>query len=242
MLIFMDAEFTDFIDCQLISLALVSEDGQRSLYLEVQDFDRSSCGAFVQSAVWSQLGLIPGAIIKKTEVQNRLRDWFTTLPESVTIASDSQHDRDLLGDALDGEWPVNLTGWFDLCPMLESKDFNQAVAQYHTASRPWHHALFDAEANRAGWLALQRKHVVVSLADDGTFIADLPNGEQLRDGSIGGLAKALHAEGWNADSVQSLDWHVDLDHSLLAGQKIQLKVELRRLNDLVQSIAPSPSR
>lgn len=32
MLVFLDCEFPDFIDCELISLALVSEDGQRDIY------------------------------------------------------------------------------------------------------------------------------------------------------------------------------------------------------------------
>lgn len=105
MLIFLDTEFTDFIDCELISIGMVAEDGRQELYLEVQDFDRSKCNAFVQSAVWTQLSRIEEAIVLKVEVQARLRDWFATLPRSVTIACDSQHDRDLLADALDGEWP-----------------------------------------------------------------------------------------------------------------------------------------
>jgi len=40
MLIFLDIEFTDFVDCELISIGMVSEDGKHVLYLEVQDFDR----------------------------------------------------------------------------------------------------------------------------------------------------------------------------------------------------------
>ncbi|MEO6918668.1 MAG: hypothetical protein ABI188_06340 [Collimonas sp.] len=115
---------------------MVGEDGQHDLYLEVQDFDRSKCNAFVQSAVWSQLGQIAGAIVKKTELQVRLREWFATLPRSVTIACDSQTDRDLLADALDGKWPENLTGWFDLRPLIDTGTFNRAVARYHTPDRP----------------------------------------------------------------------------------------------------------
>ena len=65
MLIFWDAEFTDFIDCELISIGMVSEDGQHELYLEVQDFDLSKCRAFVQSTVWSQLGQVAGASVSR---------------------------------------------------------------------------------------------------------------------------------------------------------------------------------
>lgn len=47
MLVFIDCEFTDFIDCELISLAMVSEDGRHNIYLELTDFDRTKCNAFV---------------------------------------------------------------------------------------------------------------------------------------------------------------------------------------------------
>jgi len=153
MLIFLDTEFTDFIDCELISIGMVSEDGKHVLYLEVQDFDRSKCNAFVQSNVWSALGQIDGAVVRKVDLQTRLREWFATLPRNVTIASDSQHDRDLLANALDGAWPANLAGWFDLRPLIDTGTFDRAVAHYHTTDRPWHHALYDAHAHRAGWMA-----------------------------------------------------------------------------------------
>ncbi|WP_287880950.1 hypothetical protein [Aquitalea sp.] len=153
MLIFFDAEFTDFIDCELISLGLISEDGQYELYLEVQDFDRLKCNAFVLAAVCSCLGRIADAEVSKTDLKNRLMAWFATLPYSVTVACDSQHDRDLLADVFDGDWPINLAGWLDLRPLMDSRAFNRAVARHHTKGRPWHHALFDAQAHRAGWLA-----------------------------------------------------------------------------------------
>ncbi|QOD82937.1 hypothetical protein [Chromobacterium haemolyticum] len=153
MLIFLDTEFSDFIDCELISIGMVSEDGKHVLYLEVQDFDRSKCNPFVQSNVWATLGQIDGAVVRKADLRARLRDWFATLPRSVTIASDSQHDRDLLADALGGVWPANLAGWFDLRPLIDTGTFERAVANYHAPDRPWHHALFDAHAHRAGWMA-----------------------------------------------------------------------------------------
>ncbi|MDR3413583.1 MAG: 3'-5' exoribonuclease [Formivibrio sp.] len=155
MLVFLDTEFTDFIDFELISIGMVSEDGQHELYLEVQDFDRSKCNSFVQSAVWPQLGRMNDAKVTKAELQSRLRSWFATLPCHVTLACDSQHDRDLLADALDGEWPENLQGWFDFRPMIDVGIFNRAIAHYHTPDKPWHHALYDAQAHRAGWIDSQ---------------------------------------------------------------------------------------
>ena len=156
MLVFLDTEFMDFIDFELISIGMVSEDGQHELYLEVQDFDRSKCNAFVQSAVWPQLGRIDDAKVTKAELQDRLRSWFASLPGSVTLACDSQHDRDLLADVLDGEWPENLKGWFDFRPMIDVGIFNRTVAHYHTPDKPWHHALYDAQAHCAGWIAANK--------------------------------------------------------------------------------------
>ena len=99
------------------------------------------------------MGRIDGAIVRKADLQSRLREWFETLPRSVTIACDSQHDRDLLGDALGGEWPANLTGWFDQRPLVDTGIFDRAVVDYHSLDRPWHHSLYDAHAHRAGWMA-----------------------------------------------------------------------------------------
>lgn len=153
MLIFLDTEFTDFNPRELISIGLVGEDGQHMLYLEVQDFDRSKCSQFVQSVVWSQLGQFEEAVVSTADLQVRLRSWFATLPRNVIIACDSQHDRMLLTTALGGELPENFAGWFDLRPLIDTGVFDRAVGRYHTPDRPWHHALHDAYAHRAGWLA-----------------------------------------------------------------------------------------
>ncbi len=40
MLIFLDTEFTDFIDCDLISIGMVSEDGRHFFYAEREDYQR----------------------------------------------------------------------------------------------------------------------------------------------------------------------------------------------------------
>jgi len=84
MLVFLDTEFTDFIDCELISTGIIGEDGQYVLYLEVLDLDHLKCNAFDQSAVWSQLGRIDDAIVRKADLPTHLRDWCTTLPRSMT--------------------------------------------------------------------------------------------------------------------------------------------------------------
>lgn len=62
---------------------------------------------------------------------------------------------DLLWDAFDEGLPPNLDrSVFDLRPLIDSTVFNSAVCGYHDQpNQPWHHALHDARAYRAGWLA-----------------------------------------------------------------------------------------
>ncbi|MHB1249493.1 MAG: hypothetical protein ACYCZL_08890 [Polaromonas sp.] len=154
MLIFIDTEFTDFIDCELISIGMVSEDGQHMFYAEVQDFDCAKCNPYVQSGIWPLLGKIPDAIMKRAELPPGLHTWFTGLPRSVTIACDSYTDWELLVDVFDGDLTAQITGRYDLRALINTAVFNQAVCQYHAQpGQPWHHALHDAQAQRAGWLA-----------------------------------------------------------------------------------------
>lgn len=158
MLIFLDTEFADFDDREPISIGMVSEDGQHVFYAELEDFDRNRCNNFVRSTVWPLLGQIKGAAVKRIDLAVQLRAWFTTLPRSVTIACDSQFDREVLDTIIGRPWPTNLAGWFDLRPLIDSTVFDQAVNAYHDQlDRPWHHALYDAHAHRAGWLAWMDK-------------------------------------------------------------------------------------
>jgi hypothetical protein len=60
MLVFLDTAFTDFVRPNLISLALVSEDG-REFYAERTDCHRDACGDFVRETVVPLLGRVPGA-------------------------------------------------------------------------------------------------------------------------------------------------------------------------------------
>lgn len=158
MLLFLDTEFTDFTDCELISIGMVSEDGRHTFYAELQDFDRDRCNAFVRATVWALLGQVDGAGIRREALPDRLRAWFATLPRRVTIACDSDRDWRLLGAALGGAMPANIAGRFDLRALIDTTVFHQAVCAYHDRTgQPWHHALYDAHAHRAGWLAWMDK-------------------------------------------------------------------------------------
>ncbi len=56
--VFVDCEFTDFLECELISLALVA-DGGREFYGECSEYDLTNCSEFVRVAVLPQRGQHP---------------------------------------------------------------------------------------------------------------------------------------------------------------------------------------
>lgn len=154
MLIFLDTEYTDPLNCDLISIGMVSEDKQYELYVERSDFSRECCNKFVQATVLPQLGM-HGSALSRDQLAARLKSWFAALPRSITIACDSVTDWELLLDALNNECPPNLIGRYDLRGHIDLSVFHRAVVEYHERNGAWHHALHDARAHRHGWLAWQ---------------------------------------------------------------------------------------
>lgn len=154
MLIFLDTEFTDFIDCELISIGMISEDGQREFYAERSDYQAQWCNQFVHAAVLPQLGKV-GPALDRAQLAVRLVEWFVTLPHGVTVGCDSFTNWELLVDALGDACPTNLIGRHDLRESIDSPIFQHAAVRYHEQGGPWHHPLRDARAHRLGWLAWQ---------------------------------------------------------------------------------------
>lgn len=157
MQIFLDTEFTHFINCDLISIALISEDGQHEFYGERTDFDHDSCSDFVHAAVLAHLGEFPEAMCVKAQLAERLRIWLKAMPFNIIIACDSQMDYELLHDLLEGDLPINITGHYNMRALIDKPAFNKPVCAYHSVpSQHWHHALHDVRAQRLGWLAWDR--------------------------------------------------------------------------------------
>ena len=153
MLVFLDTEYTDSLDCDLISIGMVSEDGSHELYLERSDYEETWCSSFVRAAVLPQLGKA-GPPLDRNQLAAALLSWFHSLPCEVTVTCDNFTDWELLIDALDGQELAKLLGYTDLREAASSPEFNHAVCRYHESGAPWHHALHDAKASRQGWLAL----------------------------------------------------------------------------------------
>jgi hypothetical protein len=143
MRIFVDTEFTDFIDCDLISVGLVAENG-REFYGERSDFDVRSCSEFVRAAVLPQLGQYPGRVFERDALVIELRAWLAQFaPEqTLTLSFDYGADWELLVDLV-GELPSNfLAEQINACLDPERSE------KYYRAHGGRHHALSDARANR----------------------------------------------------------------------------------------------
>lgn len=154
LVIFLDCEFTDFIQIDLISIGMVSEDG-REFYAVRSDFPEQDCSDFVRAAVLPLLESDPSIRMSRETLSQRLQVWLASLPDFM-IACDSNHDRDLFADAMNYQPIVNLRGWINLNVLPEDVGsvFQREAVRYHDSpEHPWHHALHDARAHRAGWLA-----------------------------------------------------------------------------------------
>lgn len=140
---FIDTEFTDWQDRQLISIALVSEDGSE-FYGECSDFHLPSCNPFVQATVLPQLGRFPGRSMPTSQLALELRDWLLAVPvkPKPVLCYDYGGDYELLTELLGGALP---RGWQHENVFLRIDV--ERLAQYMKAHGGEHHALHDARGN-----------------------------------------------------------------------------------------------
>lgn len=154
MLLFLDTEYTGYEQAvpQLISLALVTEDGKREFYVEIADTWRAAdCTEFVKREV---LPLLGGPCRATVRARAELRAWLAESPRKVQVACDSAIDFNFLLSLLGSPRPTNLAStYFDLRPLVDTTVYDRSVAAYHETDRRLHHALADARAYRRGWLA-----------------------------------------------------------------------------------------
>ena len=144
MLIFIDTEFSDFINTELISIGLVSQDDQQ-FYAELP-VDRKECSDFVKEVVLPQLGKIQGAQCTLDELNVRLRAWleqFQNGDEPVVICFDYEGDWTLFSYALWDDVPSWIRG-VNISQYLN--DLKQELF-FRESGLARHHALHDAMAN-----------------------------------------------------------------------------------------------
>lgn len=143
--VFLDTEFTDFIDPHLISIGMVAGSGQE-FYAEVPYPDQG-CSAFVREAVIPLLGRIPDAKCFAEDLPAKIFDWLEAVRppnEDLIICIDYQTDWDLLTDVLDCRIPP----WCHR--RMVARHINKLLRyEFHKKHQlPEHHALYDALANR----------------------------------------------------------------------------------------------
>lgn len=137
--VYVDTEFTDFIDCELISIGLVADDG-REFYGERSDFEKSSCSEFVRAAVLPQLGQYPDRVFTRDSLHAELSLWLDQYinTRERLLCFDYGGDWELLCDLMDGP-PA---GWQACRIGLDQ----QRMEDYFRRHAGRHHALIDARA------------------------------------------------------------------------------------------------
>ena len=158
MLIFFDTEFTNLhISSKLISIGLISEDGQE-FYAEMTDtYLKSHCTDWVKENVLTLLDASAEQRMTMDESAIQLRAWIEGFGEPVTLACDSEAwDWRWIQKlyATSDKWPINLAQK-PVILKFNNEVFNAAVDGAFTSGLRRHHALDDAKANRTGWLALE---------------------------------------------------------------------------------------
>lgn len=181
MILFLDTEFTDFTNPDLISFALVSETKVHVLYVEILDYVHENASDFVKQVVVPLLK--PNQYGRKRyEAADNLARFLIDIGEpKIDIAVDFGTDWTLLIELLDEAHPelkekligpnrtIELTGYqqgpFFIQVLLE-RGFNssdviskacQAKDDYeelwlNQSKELIHHALHDAESMRYGWV------------------------------------------------------------------------------------------
>ena len=172
MIVFLDTEFTNFLDPKLLSLGLVTLDG-REHYAELNLTTRAgkarvkASSSFVQSGIFDMWGLVPGATGTEWEMGRRTGEWLLGLAAEsgtkVEVAFDYSMDYELMEYAIRdcGLWdrvckivsPVNvrvLTG--TITGELAAEECFRALGQRGGRGLKRHHALADALALRAAYI------------------------------------------------------------------------------------------
>lgn len=153
MRLFLDTEFTDFIDCELISVGIVSEDG-REFYAERNDFDQSKCSDFVKEAVLPLLGKEPAIVGTEDEIGVQLRAWlkqFNEIEVCVDYTVDFELFSYLVRDPVSLEFPRSYRGrniWSEISEVNIER-------YWELNGRNAHHALHDARANKFAFEAIK---------------------------------------------------------------------------------------
>lgn len=152
--LFLDVEWADVLASELVSIALVSDDGRHQFYAE-RDPLPSEPLPWVASVVYPLLERGASAM-DDAALTRYLREFLVTVPEPC-ICYDSGHDRGLCQFVIDGMAELDASGPTAEVRWQRLDDMDSACERWwkdhpeHRAQR--HHARFDAMALRGAYLS-----------------------------------------------------------------------------------------
>jgi len=151
--IFVDTEFTDLLDCELLSIGLVAEDG-REFYAERSDVDLERCGDFARVAVLPQLRQDGSEAFTEEELGSRVREWLAQFQPvaPVLISVDHPVDWELCSYLVRDPESLVMPTWVKGQSIRGAIDPLLIELYWTQHGRRSHHALHDARANRFAFL------------------------------------------------------------------------------------------
>jgi hypothetical protein len=151
--LFVDTEFTDFIDCELLSIGIISDDG-REFYGERDDVDWARCSDFTRVAVLPQLGLETAVIGSESHLGVRLKAWLEQFRSAapVIVSVDYPMDWELFTYLVRDTENLTMPSWIKGQSIRNEIDPKDVERYWMENGRRAHHALHDARANRFAYL------------------------------------------------------------------------------------------
>ena len=153
MRVYLDTEFTQFTQPELISIGLAAEDG-REFYAVIESFPRQHCSAFVREVVLPIIEHWPSTTLDRRELRQSLCQWLNKSVEPLEIVCDFATDAELLIELIDAKTDHALRTFniasVTVLSAAQCEQIADAVDNYFTEPRQWprHHALEDARALR----------------------------------------------------------------------------------------------
>jgi hypothetical protein len=149
--IFLDTEFTDFVNPKLIAVGLVSELGQE-FYAELTDgWQPEQCSPFVVDAVLPCLDRHPTSNLNRIEAGEQVLSWLTSIADKVSVVSDAHVDWHLVFGMLPPGHRDRMAIEYQILQWpgaAMARHHQLLLNDYFGAGVKRHHALVDARALR----------------------------------------------------------------------------------------------
>lgn len=160
--LFLDTQYTSMLWPELISLALVAENGDH-VYVELDDWDERFCAAFIVKTV---LPLRTGPRLSREAARKEVSAFIERFDNPTIWTDEPHHDPVPLYRLVGDDVPYSIkpigatqltTGTWDI---MDLNDYRRLLeAEFAQGGGCRHHALDDAKAAAATWFAV--RHMTV---------------------------------------------------------------------------------